>query len=418
MTSVWQAVLDDVSEPGVMWQFAALASVMLIAWIVERYFSKSKLPVGRGWEIGSGGVLRVVFPLVSALLVLAAIPLLRGYTPVNFLVLAVPLYLSLAGIRCVFYVLRYSLPSATWLASFERVFATLVWMIVALYIAGVLPDVIDALESVEFHVGKQSLSLWQILQGLTTVLVTVLAALWFGGVIEARLHAAVDLDRSLREVFSRLAKALLVLIAVLISLPIVGIDLTTLSVFGGALGVGLGFGLQKIASNYVSGFILLLDRSIKIGNMISVGNDRGVVTRITTRFTVLKNFSGVEALVPNDLLMSSVVANETYTDHRVRSVISVQVSYSSDVDLAMKIMEEAAKAQDRVLADPPVAVLMSDFGDSGIKLDVGFWIADPEQGTGEIRSAINMAVWRGFNAAGIQIPFPQREVRILGANHG
>ena len=417
MTSVWQAVVSDISEPGAMWQFGVLALAMLAAWAVERYSNTNKLPAGRGWELGGGGVRRVVFPLVSALVVLAAIPLLRALIPVNFLVLSVPLFLSLVGIRTVFYVLRYSLPSAAWLGSFERVFATLVWVVVALHIAGVLPDVIAALESVNFHVGKQSLTLWQVLQGIATVLVTVLIALWLGGIADARLNAADGLDRSLREVFSRLAKALLVLVAILISLPMVGIDLTTLSVFGGALGVGLGFGLQKIASNYVSGFILLLERSIKIGNMIAVGNDRGEVTRMTTRFTVLKNFSGVEALVPNELLISSIVLNETYTDQRVRRMVNVQVSYDSDIDRAMAIMIAAAQTQPRVLKDPPVTAQLVEFADSGIKLEAGFWISDPEEGTGEIRSNIHLAIWREFKVAGIHIPFPQREVRILGATN-
>jgi hypothetical protein len=150
-------------------------------------------------------------------------------------------------------------------------------------------------------------------------------------------------------VFARLSKALLILLAVLIGLPMVGIDLTTLSVFGGALGVGLGLGLQRIASNYVSGFIILLDNSIRIGNVISVGNDRGEVTRITTRYTVVRNVTGVEAIVPNELLVSSVVQNESYSDPRVRVALPVQVSYDSDLDRAMAIMAAAAAAQPRVL---------------------------------------------------------------------
>jgi small-conductance mechanosensitive channel len=204
-----------------------------------------------------------------------------------------------------------------------------------------------------------------------------------------------------------------VLLAVLIGLPMVGIDLTTLSVFGGALGVGLGFGLQKIASNYVSGFILLLDNSIRIGNVISVGNDRGEVTRITTRYTVLKSGTGVESLVPNELLVGSVVQNESYSDPRVRIALQVQVSYDSDLERAMAIMVAAATAQARVLPAPAPGVLLMNFADSGINLELGFWVADPEKGTGQLRSDINLAIWREFRQSGIAIPFPQREIRIL-----
>jgi small-conductance mechanosensitive channel len=285
---------------------------------------------------------------------------------------------------------------------------------VALYITGLLPDVIAALESVSFTVGKQRLDLWLVLQGIATVLATLLLALWAGGAIEDRLMAAQGMDSNLKVVFARLTRAVLIVLAVLIGLPIVGIDLTTLSVFGGALGVGLGFGLQKIAANYISGFIILLDRSIRIGDMISVGNERGQVTRITTRYTVLKGMTGVEAIVPNEVLVGSVVQNESYTDTRVRIALPVQVSYAADLDRALDILVEAASLQPRVLRDPAPRAFVMAFADSGISLELGFWIDDPEQGTQKIKSDINLAIYRGLKAAGIEIPFPQREVRLIG----
>ncbi len=246
------------------------------------------------------------------------------------------------------------------------------------------------------------------------MIAAILMALWASSVIERRLGRAGELDGNLRVVFVRLSKALLLVIAVLIALPLVGIDLTTLSVFGGAVGVGLGFGLQKIASNYVSGFIILLDRSIRIGNMITVGQDRGQVTKITTRYTVLRGLTGVEAIVPNEVLVGTVVQNESYTDPKVRLAVPVQVAYGSDVERAMAIMEAAARRQARVLADPPPGALCLAFGDSGIELEVGFWIDDPEQGSGLVRSNINLEILREFRTAGIEIPYPQREIRLIG----
>lgn len=414
MKSIWQGFVSDLTDQDALLQIGVLVFALSIAWGVQRIAQGKVLPQGRVWDIGRGGVRRVAFPLLSALLFFSAVPLLRPWMSVNFLALAAPIFLSLAGIRIVFYVLRHSFSNSVALGHFERWFSLVVWGIVALHISGVLPEVIAGLEAFGFRVGKQHVNLWQVLQGITAVMVTVFAALWLSGIVDARLQAAQQLDGSLREVFGRLAKALLVLIAVLISLPMVGIDLTTLSVFGGALGVGLGLGLQKIASNYVSGFIILLERSIRIGNMIAVGNDRGEVTRITTRFTVLKDFSGVETLVPNEVLVGSVVQNESYTDRRVRRAVSLQVAYDTDLEQAMKIMVAAAQAQPRVLGNPSVTAQLIEFADSGIKLEVGFWIADPEDGSGTIRSAINLAIWREFKATGIQIPFPQREVRILG----
>jgi small-conductance mechanosensitive channel len=413
LASVWHRVLADLREPDLVWQLLALAACLLLAKIGERLVRGRQVGSGRAWELGHGGLKRVAFPLLALSLVLVARPLAQQWMHVGLFSLAFPLLGSLAIIRVVFYVLRLSLAGAAWLVQFERVFAGMVWAIVALHITGLLPDVIAVLEGVQFSIGKQKLTLWHMLQGIAAVLVTVLLALWAAGAIEARLNAATGLDSNLRAVFARLSKALLIVIAVLIGLPMVGIDLTTLSVFGGALGVGLGLGLQKIASNYVSGFIILLDNSIRIGNVISVGNDRGEVTRITTRYTVLRNLAGVEALVPNELLVGSVVQNESYSDPRVRVALPVQVGYDSDLEGAMAVMTDAASAQPRVLGDPAPVVLLRDFADSGINLELGFWVADPEQGVGVLRSDINLAIWRGFKQAGISIPFPQREVRVV-----
>jgi len=414
LASLWREVFSDLHQPDLVWQLLALAACLLLAKLGERLVPGRQAGDGRAWELGRGGLKRVAFPLLALVLVLLARPLAEQWIHVGVLSLALPLLSSLAVIRVVFYVLRLSFAEATWLVQFERVFAALVWIVVALHITGLLPEVIDVLESVKFSTGKQKLTLWNVLQGLGAVLVAVLLALWLSSAVEARLHAAAGLDNNLRVVLARLSKALLILLAVLIGLPMVGIDLTTLSVFGGALGVGLGFGLQKIASNYVSGFIILLDDSIRIGNIIAVGTDRGEVTRITTRYTVLKALDGVEALVPNELLVGSVVQNQSYSSPQVRIALPVQVSYDSDLERAMSIMATAAKAQERVLAEPAPAVLLREFADSGINLELGFWVADPELGTGQLRSDINLAIWREFKQAGISIPFPQREVRILG----
>lgn len=410
---VWQEVHLYLNEPDLGWQLLVIGGCLLLALLGERLLMRREPLEGRAWELGRRGLKRIAFPLLALLLVLLARAVAGEWISVGLFSLAMPLLASLAVIRMVFYVLRVSLVGAAWLASFERVFALLVWAIVALHILGLLPEVIAVVESVSFNVGKQKLNLWHLLQGLVAVLATVLAALWLSSAIEARLEGAVGLDDNLRQVFARLTKALLILLAVLIVLPMVGIDLTTLSVFGGALGVGLGFGLQKIASNYVSGFIILLDHSIRIGNTISVGTDRGVVTRITTRYTVVKHATGLEALVPNELLVGSVVQNESYSDPTMRIALPVQVGYDSDLERAMAIMIKAAQAQERVLADPAPTVFLKEFADSGINLELGVWVADPGNGTGPLRSDINLAIWREFKQAGISIPFPQREIRII-----
>lgn len=411
----------DLQQPAIFWQLGVLALCLglaaLLAGQVRRAMVRRRERLGLGAPgLAEESLARVVFPLTGLLLVGAARLVLSHWHHVNLFRLAVPLLLAMAVIHLTVHALQRAFPKAGWLASFERAFAGLAWLMVALHISGLLPTVIDGLEQVDFTVGKAKLNLWMLLQGSLTVLLTVLGALWLAGSIETRLMSTPGLDSSLKLVFARISKALLLLLAVAIGLPLVGIDLTALSVFGGALGVGLGFGMQKIAANYVSGFILLLDRSIRLGNLITVGNERGVVSQITTRYTVLKGMTGIESIVPNEVLVSSVVQNETFTDPRVRVALAVQVNYGCDLEQAMGILVEAAKRQPRVLADPAPAAFLEAFADSGINLQLGFWIGDPHEGSLGIRSAINLEIWRRFKEAGIEIPFPQREVRILNAS--
>jgi small-conductance mechanosensitive channel len=408
----------DLQQPQVMWQIGVLLGCYALAWLFDRWLRRriSTTPeeTSRVRLLGQYGLKRIGLPLAMLLLVLAVRPLLGQWHSVNLLKLAIPLLFSMVLIRSVMFVVRQSFhDAAPWLASFERSFALLAWCIAALYILGLLPEFIDLLESVSFHIGKEKLNLWLIVQGVGAVLTTLLVALWFGGIVDARLLNAQGIDGNLRLVFSRLLRALLILLAVLVSLPLVGIDLTALSVFGGALGVGLGLGLQRIAANYVSGFIILLDRSIRIGSLIEVAGMRGVVTRITTRYTLLRGMTGVEMIVPNETLVSSAISNETFSDPKIRIATQVQVAYSTDPERAMTLLVAAAKAQPRVLADPPPRAFLVAFADSGITLELGFWVADPEQGSLQTKSDIHLAIWQAFKAAGIEIPFPQREVRLL-----
>lgn len=407
---------NDLQQPDMLWQVATLAFCLGLAWLAARALRREPGAAEGAWRIGRSGLNRLLFPLFALGLVLLARLVLRQWHHVNLLNVAVPLLGSFAVIRAVMFALRQAFAPSGWLASFERMLALTVWSVVALHILGLLPELIHAMESVGFTVGKQRLSLWLLLQGVFTVLVTLLLALWGSGLIEARLLKTASLDANLRLVFTRLSKALLILLAVLISLPLVGIDLTALSVFGGALGVGIGFGMQKIASNYVSGFILLLDRSIRLGNIISVDKVSGEVTQITTRYTVLRGNNGVEAIVPNDVLIGSVVQNETYTNPRVRLAITVQVGYACDPERAMQILVETAQRHPRVLAEPAPKAYLVRFADSGIELELGFWIADPQEGSLNIKSEIGLEIWREFRRAGIEIPYPQQEVRVLNAN--
>ena len=411
------SVLAALQRPGVFIEFAILLLAVALAWGLDRRYRRRYRAIAEARSgarrLGEGGLMRLVFPLGALLVLSLGRALMRRWQETHLLDVAVPLFVSMGVVRMAAFALRQAFPPSSWLAAAEKVLALVVWAVLALHILGWLPELIAGMEAVKFSIGTQQLSLWLILQGALTVLLTLLFALWLSGLIEQRLLRASSLNPSLQLVFSRLTKAALILVAVLIALPLVGIDLTTLSVFGGALGVGLGFGMQKIAANYVSGFIILLDRSISIGNMVSVGTDRGVVSQITTRYTVLRGLNGVEVLVPNETLVSSVVQNETFTDTRTLLPIDIQVSYGADLERAMAIMVEEAARVPRVLADPPPKAYLVNFADSGINLRVGLWLGDPREGSLGVVSDINLAVWRRFRDEGIEIPFPQREVRIL-----
>ncbi|MFZ2269708.1 MAG: mechanosensitive ion channel domain-containing protein [Azonexus sp.] len=400
----------DLSDPDFIWQVVALIGCLAVAYLVAHWW-RGRHAEGAG-RLGDAGS-RLVFPLSGMVLIGFSRLLLKPFIHVNLLKLALPLLGSLAIVRSVIFVLRQAFPRAQWLTTWERIIATVVWSCLALYITDLAPYVIEALEQVDFSIGKQSVNLWMILHGVVTVFFTVVLALWVAGLIEARLHKVETLDSSLRMVGVRVAKALLTVVAIIASLSLVGIDMTALSVFTGALGVGLGFGLQKIASNYVSGFIILLDRSIRLGNIVQVGNEGGQVTQITTRYTVLKHGSGTEFIVPNETFIGSVVQNQTFSDSRLRLTTSVGVAYDSDLELAMRLMAEAAAAQPRVLAEPAPTVFLTQFADSSINLELGFWIVDPESGKGNVVSDINLAIWKIFRVHGIEIPFPQRDLRIV-----
>ncbi len=250
--------------------------------------------------------------------------------------------------------------------------------------------------------------------GAVSVVVTALAALWLGSTIESRLMRTEALTANSRVMLSRVTKALLLVVAVLLALSMVGIDLTVLSVFGGALGVGLGLGLQRIASNYVSGFIILLDRSLSIGDLITAADKYyGRVTQINTRYTVIKALDGTETILPNEVLVSTPVVNHSYTDSKVRVAVKVSVAYSANVDRALEVLVECARSQSRVQPEPAPAAFITGLGADGVDLEVGFWIRDPEEGTLAVRSGITRLILRRFAEERIDIPFPQREVRIV-----
>ena len=294
----------------------------------------------------------------------------------------------------------------------ERVVSMVLWVGFVLWLSGFDDKILETLEAIRFTVGSGKLSLLTILNGILWVGILMIGASWLARFIGERLEKS-SLDTNLSMILSKVVKTVMMVLAVLIALPLVGIDLTVLSVFGGALGVGIGFGLQKVASNYISGFIILGDRSIRMNDRLTVNNFTGYVTKITSRFVVLRNANGTEALIPNETFVTSMVVNESYTSRELQQAFNIQVAYHSDLIKALDIIKSAAAAQPRVSANPAPLAVVTNFGDNGIDLRATYWVKDPENGFAALQSAIFLDIWRQFNEHGIEFPYPQREVRIL-----
>jgi small-conductance mechanosensitive channel len=411
-------VLDlwaEVQDVHVLWQVAVVGVGLLAAWGMGHAI-QSRFPADNGrMGLGLGSVRRLQFPLTALVLVLIGRAVLNYWQTVHMLNVVVPLLVSFALVRIAFYMLQQVFAPSGWRNRLARVIGWTVWLGFALYVTGLAPDLLRFLDEAGLTLGKHRISLLLVLQGTLTVLITLLLALWVGRFLETRLMAAASLGINLRVMFSKLAQALIFLAAILIVLPAIGLDLTVLSVFGGMLGVGIGFGLQKIASNYISGFIILMDRSVGIGDLITVDNHTGQLTKMTARYVVVRGLTGLEAIIPNETIITSTVINHSYTDRRVRVGLPVQISYQSDLDTAMRIMEQAADHHRRVLKYPEAAAVILRFGDSGIDLELGVWIDDPQEGTLGLRSDLYREIWREFRQHNIEIPYPQREVRVLGA---
>jgi small-conductance mechanosensitive channel len=430
---VLDALGGGFARPRQMWEAAVIVLALAAGWVLARGVrmriearlsaaARAQVPLNV-LQFSIEGARRLAFPGTAFALLwvgeaaLRMAGLITSARDARLLRLAIVLVGALAVVRLLVYAMRRGLKNVALIAAFERGIAFTVWGISALYVTGVLADVTGWLEATDIPLGKSTVSLWTVFTTVATTLASLLAAMWIGSLVESRLMSTPGLDRNVRVVLGRVVRAVLILIALLAALAISGVDLTVLSVFGGALGVGLGLGLQRIASSYVSGFILLLDRSLRIGDLISVAGavERyyGTVTQISTRYTLLRAMDGTETVIPNEMLVASPVVNHSLSDRRVRLAVRISVAYESDLELALRLAEEAARSTARVLADPPPASLLLEFAADGLLLEIGFWIEDPEQGRSNVQSDVAIAVYKLYRDRGVSIPYPHRDIRIV-----
>ncbi len=408
-----------IRDPLVLWEIGVLALAAAGAWVVYRALSSGlaeRTEQSAEYAVrhlALKTLQRILLPISMLLGVMAGRALLEHQgMPVELLNLAVPLLLSLASIRIVVYFLRKTFRPGPAVKAWESLISTSIWIVVALHLLGWLPAVLEGLDGMAMQMGEKRISVLAVGKLVLAVAVLWMLALWLAKLIENRISRAEYVNASMQVAMVKLSKFLLLVLAFLLALDAVGIDLTALTVFGGALGVGLGFGLQRIASNFISGFIVLFDRSIRPGDVITIGDKFGWVQELRARYVVVRDRDGVDRLIPNETLITNEVINWSFGDRNVRLKIPVSISYDNDPEQALALLREAAMANPRVLADPEPATRLMSFGDNGIELELRVWIQDPESGLANVRSDINLAIWRAFKDAGIVIPYPQRDLHI------
>ena len=408
------ALIKEAEQPYAYIALLLIAAAFPIAWGVPRLL--------RGPEPRHGSIVfgrnifdGVLFPaLWLGLVWMARAFCLHRHLPLAVFKVVVPILLSLLVIRLTVRVMRVAFPTSGVVRAVEKTVSWLAWGGVVLWITGVLPSVIDALDEVHWKMGSSTMSLATVLEGIIVAGFVLMVTLWISAAIEAKLlKGAVGQQLSWRKAASNVVRALLVFVGLLLALSAVGIDLTALSVLGGAIGVGLGLGLQKLAANYVSGFVILAERALRIGDTVKVDGFEGRITDITTRYTVMRALNGRESIVPNEMMITQRVESATLADPRLALNTVVQVGYDTDVDALIPKILEVLPGIDRIIPDPHPGVQLSAFASDGLELTVSFWINDPENGTGSVKSDVNMALLRLFNANGIEIPFPQRVVRTV-----
>ncbi|MFA7383936.1 MAG: mechanosensitive ion channel domain-containing protein [Desulfurivibrionaceae bacterium] len=421
MKSLWLATLSE-KNLGVIqdWLFRhvltydnlvqalVIACALLVAFLVgnriKQKFSGPVLP-----QKFFGQLIAAVLPLVAPLLwlflqLLSLLVAVEAQWPHDLLTIVV----NLLGVWIIIHTTSLFFNNTAWV----RLIAVLAWTLAALNILDLLDPAVKLLDRLSLKFGKMQISLLTMLTGFLTLVLLLWGARLLSHLLEKRIRENSALSPSIQVLFIKLSKITLITAAILVGLRSVGLDLTGFSIFTGAVGVGIGFGLQKIFSNLISGIILLLDKSIKPGDVITVGETYGWVNSLGARYTSLIAPDGKEFLIPNEDLITQQVENWSFSNSTVCLKIPVGIAYSSDVRKAMALCEEAARQTERIISEPPPQCLLVAFGESSVDLELGVWINDPVNGVKNVKSDVLIKIWETFQKEGVEIPFPQREIHL------
>jgi small-conductance mechanosensitive channel len=403
-------VRDTMLVPDTLAQAACLAVMVLGGLSVARplraalLYQSDRLPPGPLRPI-AGALARAGPPILLLLLVwFARLAFNAAGSRADLLRLAESLVLVWALIRLSSRLVQHE--------ALARAIAIAAWIFAALNIAGLIGPVVNLMDAMAVPIGNFRLSMLLVLKGAITLAVLIWIANTVARLAEQRLDRLSVLAPAMRVLAGKLTRLVLVVLAVVLALGSIGIDLTAFAVFSGAIGVGVGFGLQKVVSNLVSGVILLLDRSIKPGDVIELDGTYGFVNALNARYAAVTTRDGKEFLIPNEDLITQRVTNWSYSNDLIRLHVKIGISYQSDPHAAIRLALEAASDVPRVLAEPAPNCLLMDFGDSSVDLELRFWIRDPVNGTANVRSAVMLRIWDLFHANGIELPFPQRDITL------
>jgi len=386
---------------------ACIAVTWFLVWGVRRATPQWDLSVLLGRHLLDG----VLFPTLLLGLVFITRAVWAKSHPVWIFDFLVPVCFSLAVIRLGVKVLQVTFKSAEWVRPIERSLSWLAWAAVVLWLTGLLPLVLEELDQIKWKIGASHLSVRTLIEGGLTAGLVMLLTLWVSSAIESKLlKSSTGSELSLRKAVSNAVTSLLLFVGLMLSLSAVGIDLTALSVLGGAVGVGIGFGLQKLAANYVSGFVILAERSMRIGDSVKVDGFEGRISDIKARYTVIRSLTGRESIVPNEMLINSRVENLSLADSRILQSTQVTVAYGTDIDEVMQLLMQACVAQNKVVKDPLPFITLTNFGADGLEFGAHYWVDEQQAGLLTLKSEINIRILQLLQAKGIEIPYPQRVV--------